>query len=114
MKFLSHRTYFNFWNADIFAACDFLKDAVGGGVRKVYGRLEVEDYLHEENPDGQAFTYVPEKPGGTILIEIYKCDDPVLALAHELVHAAQIVYRKPLCENEAYSLEAQVKEVLLK
>lgn len=111
MKFLIHRTYFN---CNMSAACDFLKDEVGGGVRKVYGLLEVEDCSSEEDPDGQAFTYVPEKPGGTILIEIYKCDDPLLALAHELVHAAQIVYRKSLCENEAYRLEAQVKEVLLK
>jgi len=74
--------------------------------------ISIEDVTMEENEDGQAFTYAPAKDCTDILVEIYKCEDVELALAHELVHVAQIIANKPLCENEAYGLEDQIKDIL--
>lgn len=75
--------------------------------------VHIQIFVHPHD-DGPGFTYSPDEDG-VIDIEIYNAEetDWELTIAHELVHAAQLLAGMPLCENQAYSLETEIKQTLL-
>lgn len=93
-----------------------LKSAIAALLFEVWDLKEVKnDYIihvnlqdHEET-EGETWI-----EGNEIFVTLNpKAEDPLLVLSHELVHVAQIIAGRERCEEEAYSLEEEVKHLLV-
>lgn len=70
-------------------------------------------FFGELEKDAEAYTITPDEDG-VIEVEVYgNAKDKELALAHELVHVAQILAGLPLDEVQAYALEEEIKKCLV-